>query len=247
MTTLKEYNSYGEDLEKLLHLTTSPIAVKMLTSESEIPQGAIRPKKDKGYHLAQCQAFAMSRRERAAVAMLKEDNWCPGPMISYGLAPNDAPKNLKHDECESFDYGKYIGILTAPLKTAAFEPDVVIMYSDVYQLCNLFYAMKEEERSKFGSRYFAPSCVYSVTTPMVTGECQVVFPDPGEYVRALTQGGEIMFAIPRVKLAGLLADLKKYQKDWPQLLMAPMMMRPDFPQPPPYRKAFEGWGLDHEK
>ena len=59
MTTLKEYNSYGEDLERLLRLRTSPIAVKMLEKEEDIPEGAIRPKKDRGYHLAKCQAFAM--------------------------------------------------------------------------------------------------------------------------------------------------------------------------------------------
>jgi len=59
MTTLSEFNRYGEDLERLLILRTSPIAVKMLEKEADIPEGAIRPKKDRGYHIAQCQAFAM--------------------------------------------------------------------------------------------------------------------------------------------------------------------------------------------
>jgi len=27
----------------------------------------------------------MSRRERETIAMLKEDNWCPGPLMAYGL------------------------------------------------------------------------------------------------------------------------------------------------------------------
>src|SRR4030042_2194165 len=63
MTTLSEYNKYGEDLERILILRSSPIAVKMLKKQEDIPKEAIRPKKDRGYHLAQCQAFAMSRRE----------------------------------------------------------------------------------------------------------------------------------------------------------------------------------------
>ena len=71
MPTIKEYNQYGEELENLLGLQTSPIAVKMLEKQTDVPEGAIRPKKDRGYHLAQCQAFAMSRREKATVAMLK--------------------------------------------------------------------------------------------------------------------------------------------------------------------------------
>jgi uncharacterized protein (DUF169 family) len=54
MPTVKDFNRYGEELEKLLLLQTSPIAVKMLEKEADIPGGAIRPKKDRGYHLAQC-------------------------------------------------------------------------------------------------------------------------------------------------------------------------------------------------
>ena len=57
MTTLKEINDYGEELEKLMVLRTSPVAVKMLRAEGDIPEGAIRPKRDKGFHLAQCVLF----------------------------------------------------------------------------------------------------------------------------------------------------------------------------------------------
>lgn len=247
MAENNEFNHYGEDLERLLHLTNAPIAVKMLKNESEIPAGAIQPTKDRGYHLSQCQAFAMSRRELTAIAMLKEDNWCPGPMVSYGLVPPDSSETSTHNECEHFEYGKYIGILTAPLKSAAFEPDAVLMYADTYQICNLLYAMRPEDRSAIGSHYFAPSCVYSVTTPMITGKYQIVLPDPGEFVRGLTQGNELILTIPGKKLYDLLGDLKRYQAEYPKLLMANMMMRPDFPLPPQYQKAFEGWGLHRGK
>jgi len=60
---LSTFNKYGEELEAYLLLRSSPIAVKMLEKESDVPKGAFRPKKDGGYHLAQCQAFSMSRRD----------------------------------------------------------------------------------------------------------------------------------------------------------------------------------------
>jgi len=85
MTKISEFNNYGEELERLLLLRTSPIAVKMLEKEEDIPKEAIRPKRDRGYHLAQCQAFAMSRRRGETIAMLREDNWCWAPLIGYGL------------------------------------------------------------------------------------------------------------------------------------------------------------------
>ena len=85
MTTLEEYHGYGEELERLLLLRTSPIAVKMLEREEDIPEDAYRSKRDDGVHLAQCQAFTMSRRQRRTVAMLKEDNWCWAPLVAWGL------------------------------------------------------------------------------------------------------------------------------------------------------------------
>lgn len=76
MVELKEFNGYGDVLERSLVLRTSPLAVKMLETENDISQGALRPKRDREYHLAQCQAFSISRRQGLTVAMLKEDNWC---------------------------------------------------------------------------------------------------------------------------------------------------------------------------
>ena len=52
MPSITDYNRCGQELERRLILKTSPIAIKMLESEKEIPDGAIRPKKDRG-HLAQ--------------------------------------------------------------------------------------------------------------------------------------------------------------------------------------------------
>jgi uncharacterized protein (DUF169 family) len=59
MATPGYFNSCGEELDRLLRLRTSPIALKLLEKETDIPTGAKRPKKDLGIHLAMCQAFAM--------------------------------------------------------------------------------------------------------------------------------------------------------------------------------------------
>ena len=86
MPTLREFNRYGEEVRKRLQLRTSPIAVKMLKTEEDIPEGAIRPKKDLHTHLALCQGFALSRRDDQTVAMFKEDHWCSIPVVAFGLA-----------------------------------------------------------------------------------------------------------------------------------------------------------------
>jgi hypothetical protein len=87
--SLETFNSYGTDLEKLLSLRTYPIAIKFLKSEAEIPQGAVRPKKDRGEHYAMCQAFAVARRQGMTLAMFIEDHWCFEP-VREACPRNDA-------------------------------------------------------------------------------------------------------------------------------------------------------------
>ena len=53
MTTQNEFNEYGRLLEKTLRMHTSPLAVKMLESDADIPEGAYRPKRDDGIHYSQ--------------------------------------------------------------------------------------------------------------------------------------------------------------------------------------------------
>ncbi|UCC16020.1 MAG: hypothetical protein JSU58_06490 [Dehalococcoidales bacterium] len=53
MATQNEFNGYGKLLERILRMHTSPLAVKMLENESDIPEEAYRPKRDEGIHYSQ--------------------------------------------------------------------------------------------------------------------------------------------------------------------------------------------------
>jgi len=247
VTTIKEYRQYGEDLERMLRLRTSPLAVKMLEKEEDIPEGAIRPKRDRGYHLAQCQTFAMSRREKETVAMLKEDNWCPGPLMAYGIVERPQfpdSEASEHTPYDSFEYGKYIGIVTAPLITTSYEPDLVLIYSNTGQLRNMMLSMNNEERKYINSYFFPWSCAYSIVNPMLTGEYWIVLPDPGEYERALGTEDEMMFSIPRQRLETFMSDFRKAQDEHWGYTRSNFVMRPDFPLPDVYRDMFKSWGMD---
>jgi hypothetical protein len=46
-----------ETTSRIFWSSTRPIAVKMLASEDEIPEDALRPKRDRGEHYAACQVF----------------------------------------------------------------------------------------------------------------------------------------------------------------------------------------------
>ncbi len=244
MATVKEFNHFGEELEKILILRTSPVAVKMLEKEADIPKEAVRPKRDRKYHLAQCQAFALSRREGTTIAMLKEDHWCPAALMAYGMVPlPPGPNPTRMHPYDMFDYGKYIGILTAPLKTASFKPDVVIIYSNTAQLRSLLLSFPPDEVRQVNGRFFPPSCAHAVVTPMLQGGYWVVLPDPGEYQRALCDEGEMMFALPADKLSMMYENMQKF-KGFGSYREHNYFILPDFPRPDFYKAMFKGWGLE---
>ena len=208
MTTIEEYNNLGNELENRLKLRTFPVAVKMLENETDIPEHAFRPKRDKGIHLAQCQAFAMSRRDGETVAMLKEDNWCFAPLIAYGLVDKpDDPEIQKFLGFPRFERDRYIGILTAPLAKATFEPDLVLVYSDPAQLRTMLMPLHFfGEEPVVNSHFFPPSCAYTIVPVINKNQLFVAPPDIGEDMRAIGSKEEMIISIPRNKLEEIVKE-----------------------------------------
>jgi uncharacterized protein (DUF169 family) len=249
MTTLREFNKYGGELENKIHLRTAPMAVKMLKSEKDIPEGAIRPWRDQKQHIAQCQAFALTRRQRQTIAMLEEDNWCFAPIIAYGLEdkPQD-PELQLFMEFPRFPKGKYIGIVSAPLRTANFKPDVVIIYSNTAQLRNMLAPFNfGNNKNLVDCSLFLPSCAYQVVPVMESGRYMVTLPDPGEYMRALSGEDEIILSVPASRMDEFMQGVKRFQEGEYSYERTSMYMLHDFPQPPFYQMLFKRWGLQKEK
>lgn len=234
-------NKFGEELENGLLLRTSPLAVKMLEKDADIPKGAFRPKKDGGYHLAQCQAFGMSRREGKTVAMLKEDHWCPTALEAYGLVANTG--GFFGESYQRFETGKYVGIVSAPLKSATFIPDVVLVYMSPAQLRGALLPMNFSGSDQVKTELFLPSCGHAIVDPIKTGKYVVVLPDPGEYQRGLAAEDEMILAVPKQKIQAFMAMLKPNGKMYSHRDQF-MSMKPDFEQPSFYKQKFKQWGLD---
>ncbi len=262
--SLETFNTYGADLEKLMYLQSYPIAIKMLKSESEIPQGAVRPKKDRGEHYAACQAFAVARRQGMTLAMFLEDHWCFEPIISYGLVQTpqdyldgatnaffiaDKEAAAKHARTMTrLPVGKYAGMVLGPLKTAKFEPDLTMIYSNTSQLRHLMLSLRYSKGTQVTSTIDPiGSCVHSVVPSLLYGECQVTVPDPGDYERAGAREDEMILTVPTRRLRELMDGIYHFEKSNMGYKRFSYVIKTDFQQPPFYQEYFKKWGLDAPK
>ncbi|MCJ7732129.1 DUF169 domain-containing protein [Candidatus Bathyarchaeota archaeon] len=212
---MNKFNELGHRMEEQLRLNTYPLAIKMLTNPDEVPEEAIRPLQHFGKCMSTCQTFALSRRYGETVAQLFEDMWCPEPVIGFGLAEPpeyffegktrypvgvgslEAGANWAK-EFPRFEAGKYVGVVSAPLTTASFEPDVAVVYCDSAQLLRLLLGLAYEDGRDITTVLGGHSaCVYAVVPSMLKGECQASVPCRGDRGYAGTQDYEMIFTIPR--------------------------------------------------
>jgi uncharacterized protein (DUF169 family) len=253
MTDLRAYQEYGEELERRLRLKTFPLALKLLEKEEDIPAGAKRPLKDFGHHLSLCQVFQMSRRGGQAMAMLKEDHWCFEPVVGYGLGKppgyfleghNRYPRDVatleagRHyaEEFPRLEVGRYVGMASAPLRTANFEPDLVMIYCDSSQLCLLLLGREYKEGYNLKCEISGhAACVYGVIPAIQTGECRVAVPCRGDHYRAMAGDDEMMFTVPRGKLDDLMLSLQSIEKTGSKLPTGYSLL-PEYPLPESYKK-----------
>ena len=218
-----EYNSYGMVFEKQLRLNTPPLAVRLLRDPGEVPEDAVRPLRDFGRCMSTCQTFALSRRFGQTVAQLFEDMWCPEPVIGFGLAEPpeffyegrtrypDGVSSLEAGatwarEFPRLPVGEYVGVVSAPLATASFEPDVAVVYCDSAQLLRLLLAVAYEDGRDIHTVLGGHSaCVYAIVPALLRNMCQASVPCRGDRGYAGTQDHEMIFSIPRDKI-GRVAD-----------------------------------------
>jgi uncharacterized protein (DUF169 family) len=251
-------HKFATELEKRLRLATHPLAVRMLKTEIEIPKGIPRPKKDWGTCLSTCQAFSLVRRRGLAIAMLKEDMWCPEPVIGFGLATppqyfleghNRYPNHVATLEAGAnwvrefprLEVGQYVGFVAAPLMRANFDPDLVAMYCNSAQLMRLLLSAAYSEGQNVTSQLSGhASCVYTMVPTLKTGKCNVAIPCPGDRNLAGAQDDELIFTVPRASLDDLIHGLSKGGTG--TLPTAPAMMA-EYKLSPSYAKMARMLGM----
>jgi uncharacterized protein (DUF169 family) len=264
---LEKLHKDAADLERYLRLKTYPLAIKLLTSEAEIPAEALRPRRDQGYQYNLCQTFALSRRNGRTIAMLKEDMYCFEPVIGYGMGEppqeflngeNRFPGDVETQEAgrryaEQFprlETGRYIGVVSAPLGSATFEPDVVTIYCDSAQLVVLLMAREYKTGENLPVALSGhAACVYGVIPAIQSGGYQVAVPCRGDHITAMAGDEEMIFTVAMQKFDDFMVGLRTIVEGEGKLTRLPMIheMRPGAVQPASYARMAELMGMDVSK
>jgi len=258
---LKIFHEYGIRIETYLRLNTFALAIKLLKNKKEIPTNAKRPKKDLGYHLSLCQAFAISRREGTSFIMLKDDMWCFEPVVGLGLAKapqyfleghNRFPGTARTLEAGKnwaqslpcFKLCKYEGIAFAPLSKTSFEPDLIILYCDPSQLTQIMIAINWIDGKDINCRLSGHAgCVYAIVPTIQNNQYQVTVPCIGDRKRALAQNDELVFSSPIEKVKDLVAGLEALEKNKDGLPVKFQQM-PEYQLEESYAKIGKLMGMD---
>lgn len=256
----------SRELNEMLLLRFEPVAIKLIKSEDEVPKKAIRPRRDLKNHIALCQAFALTRRERKTIYMDKDDHWCWNPLIGLGLIECREGTESFEVVCQHLGisdieasrsffakfprlpYGEFIGTLLAPLCSAGFDPDLVLIYSNNAQLRSMVWAVKNQTGKLIETQLDAiDSCIFSCVPPIESGEYRVTLPDIGEYERAAAGEDEVILSVPRGRMDELLEGLGAFYKRGMGYSHLRRAMYYDFLRPEFCNTLFEMWGLDTDR
>jgi uncharacterized protein (DUF169 family) len=204
----------GESLNLYIKPQTFPLALKLCRSESDLPERLRMPMRDLGYQVALCQAIGMARRYRWTLAVGKDDQCCLGGALAMGFiaGPPEGLPILAQAE-KRLEIGKYSHLLMAPIETADFEPDVVVIYGNSAQVYRLVQAASMATGHDVSSSASGGAdCGDMVARTVLNNECQFILPSGGDRVFGGTQDDEVVFTMPPDKVEMVLKALEDTHK-----------------------------------
>ncbi len=218
---LKEIN---DAINTYIRPQTFPLAIRMVQAD-ELPERVRLPMRDLGFKVALCQAITMARRYGWVIAQSLEDSSCSYGALTLGLLyPKEGWLDGSFGEtigqgreaaAESarsmprLEYGRYSHVLLAPLERATFEPHVIAVYGTPAQVMRLVQGRLAMGGNTLTARVSSgTSCGNCVAMPIITDECQVVMPGPGERINCSTQDSEMACSIPAGKIVGVVKGLE---------------------------------------
>jgi uncharacterized protein (DUF169 family) len=254
MIGLKEIE---ETMSVFIRHQTHPLAIKMLRPGDAVPEGAKNPVKDFGVPFSLCQALALSRKEGLTIVLDRNSQSCPIALAGLGLVKPEeflsgkfvlAPVNQSPEARQKmvaslprFPFGKYQAVLISPIKTAAFEPDVIVFYGSGAQVMRMIQAaVFSSGKALTSTATGSGGCLLPIVASMLEGECKYSVPGNGDRRLGLVADGELSFGMPRERFEEVIQGLKLSHEGKQTYPISPGYLKTEYQFPPSYgalRKA----------
>ena len=240
-----------ETMSTYIRPQTYPLAVKMLTSEKEIPQDAKWPQKDYGGSFALCQAVTLARREGVTVVLDRDSQTCPIALVGLGfvkpeeyltgkhvVAPLNQSTEARKNGAEGmprFEFGKFKYIVITPIQTASFDPDVILFYGNGAQVMRMIQGAVFDSGEALTSRSIGSGgCLLAIVAPVLEGTCKYGIPGNGERRIGMVANDELMFAMPKNRFEEVMNGLKLSHEGRQDYPISPGYLHLEYQMPPPY-------------
>jgi uncharacterized protein (DUF169 family) len=254
MVSLKEIE---EGMSVYIRHQTHPLGVKLLRIGDPVPEGAKNPVRDFGVAFSLCQAMALSRKEGVTIVLDKNSQSCPIALAGLGLVKPEeflsgrfvlAPVNQSPEarakmvaSLPRFPFGKYQQLLISPIKTAAFDPDVIVFYGSGAQVMRMIQAAVFSSGKALSSTATGSGgCLVPIVASMLEGECKYAVPGNGDRRLGLVADGELSFGMPRERFEEVMQGLKFSHEGKQTYPISPGYLKMEYQFPPSYgalRKA----------
>ena len=225
-------NNFKKVVDKYLSIRSSPVAIKLLKRNEDIPSNMGRPRRDLGESVRPCVGWHLARHQGLPVAMLLEDftTACPSGVFVFGLmeptstwlngelscgiytASREAAVNMEKHVFR-LDTGKYIGVAFAPLEKTNFVPDLVMTFCNPNDARRLIVASAwktgEPLKASIAGRNL---CSEAIVQPFLTAKPMLAIPCGGDRRHGATPDDEIVFTTPMDRLEEIAAGLEKFEE-----------------------------------
>jgi len=248
MISLKDIE---ETMSVYIKHQTHPLAVKLLRWEDKTPEGARNPVRDFGAPLSLCQALALSRKEGLTIVLDRDSQSCPIALAGLGfvrpevflsgqfvLAPTNQSSEARQKIAASlprFDFGEYERILISPIRTASFDPDVIVFYGSGAQVMRMIQAAVFSSGKGVNSTAIGSGgCLLPIVGSMIEGDCKFAVPGNGDRRLGLVADGELAFGMPRARFEEVIAGLKLSHEGKQTYPISPGYLKSEYKMPPSY-------------
>ncbi|AKB28550.1 hypothetical protein MSSAC_2195 [Methanosarcina siciliae C2J] len=222
---IEEINEYGKEIIELLKLKTSPVAVALVPEGAEIPEGIKRVKE----RMKHCQMTDRVRRTKEEFYAVLEDQTCKGGAAAMGLGhmpPKLASGEFYYDKLKHFktleaskktldrvpmvEAESTVATLYAPLESASFMPDVIVIIGTPEQLMLLTQAALYNEGGRIEAEFAGKQslCSDAVAEPYLTGKMGITVGCTGSRAYTEIQESELTVGIPAKILKNLVEGLR---------------------------------------